>query len=766
VFGEGLYRIFNYGGELTDNGLEIGIVPGGTDPSDFSVQTAVAGQVNLVYAAGAPLTFNFWDPETPADGEISGGSGTWNTADPNWTDENGSANGPPEPSGFMIFTGAPGTVTVDDSQGEIFVGGLQFAVDGYRLEGDSITLTQPLTAIRVGDGTADGVGYDATIASVLTGAGGLEKTDLGTLVLTAANTYAGGTTVTGGTLIGAANSFGAGDITNNALLVVDADTAATFANVLHGTGVFAKTGTGVLTVTGQSDFSGATQVLEGRLTVNGSLAQSLVTLASGTSLAGNGSVGGVNALAGSTVAPGNSIGTLTVLGPYAQASGSIYQAELAPNGTSDLINITGAATLAPGAGLQIVRTGPAASYALGTRYTVLTAAAGVTGTYTVSGATNISAFIDLVAAYDPTHVYVDVSQTHAFVEAGLTPNQIAAGGGADSLDSGNPLFDAIVYLPTFGEARAAFDQISGEIHASVRGASLEDSRFVRDAALDRLRDGGGPEGGAGWARAFGSWADTDSDGNAAEFSRSIGGVLLGLDVAGGENWRFGLEGGYSRGEFEVDDRASEATSDDYHLGAYLGAQWGPLGVRVGAAHSWRQMEVDRAVAFAGFTDGLSSDYDVKVAQLFGEMGYRFDLGRVRAEPFISLAYIAVDADNAAEKGGAAALAVQGGNEGVTVSILGVRAQTDWTVGPGTLTLRGSLGWRHAIGDTTSTATAAFAGGDGFTVAGPPGPEDSARIDAELAYSASDRVSIGLSYSGQVGDGTEDHGLALTARWRF
>ena len=43
-FDPGVYRVISYGGALTDNGLAVGSIP---SPS-FSLQTAVAGQVNLV----------------------------------------------------------------------------------------------------------------------------------------------------------------------------------------------------------------------------------------------------------------------------------------------------------------------------------------------------------------------------------------------------------------------------------------------------------------------------------------------------------------------------------------------------------------------------------------------------------------------------------------------------------------------------------------------------------------------------------------------
>ncbi|MGO4840626.1 autotransporter-associated beta strand repeat-containing protein, partial [Rhizobiaceae sp. 2RAB30] len=107
---------------------------------------------------------------------------------------------------FAIFSGAAGTVTVDNSLGQVAAMGMQFAVDGYRIEGGTLALVGPQSTIRVGDGTAIGATMTATIASSVSGAAELEKSDLGTLVLMGANSYTGGTAINGGTLQVAADT--------------------------------------------------------------------------------------------------------------------------------------------------------------------------------------------------------------------------------------------------------------------------------------------------------------------------------------------------------------------------------------------------------------------------------------------------------------------------------------------------------------------------------------------------------------------------------
>ena len=195
----------DYTGALTNNGLDFGTVPAGFTPNvDLFVQTSVAQQVNLVNAQGAG-SLTFWDGNDSAlfnNNQVNGGTGTWLAAPANnaWTNSAGAINGPWLANGFAIFQGTPGTVTVDNSAGAVSFSGAQFAVDGYTVTGQALTTTTPDTILRVGDGLPAGAAMTATVGAVIQGTGGLNKTDLGTLVLTAANTYTGGTTVSGGTL--------------------------------------------------------------------------------------------------------------------------------------------------------------------------------------------------------------------------------------------------------------------------------------------------------------------------------------------------------------------------------------------------------------------------------------------------------------------------------------------------------------------------------------------------------------------------------------
>ncbi|WP_245486384.1 autotransporter domain-containing protein [Mesorhizobium sp. M7A.F.Ca.US.010.02.1.1] len=465
----------------------------------------------------------------------------------------------------------------------------------------------------------------------------------------------------------------------------------------------------------------------------------------------------------------------------ALAAGSTYAVDINAALQSDLLHTTGTATIT-GSTLAVTAQGITAG-----RYTVLTADLGLTGEFaSVTGITS-TAFLSVTDAYDLNNAYLDVL-VYGFTDIGLTPNQIATGGGAESLGAGNPIHDALLALPTAASARAAFDQLSGEVHASAKGMLVEDSRFVRDAVTNRIMSAfgdvgaaalpvmaygeGGPEMVAAdtdrfavWGQAFGSWGNTDGDGNAAAFDRSTGGLLAGADTLVG-GWRVGLLGGYSHSSFDADDRNSSGKSDNYHLGLYGGTNWGAIAFRTGAAYSWSSLSTKRSVAFNGFTDGLSADYDAGTAQMFGELAYRADAGQFKFEPFANLAYVSVHTDGFTEDGGDAALTSAGSNDDATFTTLGLRGSTDFALGGMNATARGMLGWRHAFGDVTPTSSFAFAGGDQFSIAGVPIARDAAVIEAGLDFNMSANATLGVSYSGQFGGGTVDQGAKVDLGIKF
>src|SRR5690606_30343778 len=119
-----------------------------------------------------------------------------------------------------------------------------------------------------------------------------------------------------------------------------------FSNDIEGDGGLIKTGAGTLVLSGRNTYTGGTAVEGGRLVVNGDTSASSFTVGVDGTLGGRGRLGPTQVYG--RLAPGNSIGTLTVVGDYTQHAGSILEVEVDAAGNSDRVDVQGNADLRGG----------------------------------------------------------------------------------------------------------------------------------------------------------------------------------------------------------------------------------------------------------------------------------------------------------------------------------------------------------------------------------------------------------------------------------
>lgn len=673
-----------------------------------------------------------------------------------------------------------------------------------------------------------------TFSNLISGTGSIDKRGAGTVTLTAANTYTGGTSVSQGTLrlgasdrlastgslfifggatfdlagfsqtVGAFGGPGTAAIGTGSLTVGN-NLDRTFQGNLTGSGSFIKQGTGSLTMSGNSStYTGTTTVNNGLLAVNGNLSNSATTVNTNGTLGGTGTVG--QTTVNGTIAPGNSIGTLNVNGPYVQNAGSFYNIEVNAAGQSDLINVTGTATINGGTVRVLAGMG---AYNPTTIYTILTSSGARTGTF--NGVTSNFAFLDPSLTYDPNNVYLTlVRNSIDFASVGITPNQKSAGGGLAALGMTNPIVSAALML-TPDQARAAFDSVSGEIHPSLHSLMLDESALIRDAILGRQRLNtaqgwtttpaigfadedesalayakktrkakGGPTWPikaqppviapiyAAWIQGYGNWTRLNSDGNAATLRATNGGAIGGIDVTLNNNWRLGVATGGGRTDARVDARASSATIDTFHLAAYGGGRIGDVALRTGAAYSHHDVSTTRTIAFPGFADTATASYGASTSQVFGEAAYGVVRSWVNAEAFANLAYVSVRSDGFTETGGPAALRVVQTTTDATYSTLGLRAQAPIpAIGPWAMTARGSLGWQHAYDGTTPVSLMSFATSPSpFAIAGVPIATDTLLVEAGLDALVHRNAVLTLLYTGRLAADASAHSVRANLAVRF
>ncbi|OZI26584.1 hypothetical protein CAL26_04480 [Bordetella genomosp. 9] len=653
-FSPGLYRLFDYSGSLTNNGIDVGTLPAGIDAASITVQTA-PGQVNLVNTTGVDL--DFWDGGNTQDHNnnvVNGGNGVWNVSNANWTEADGALNGRWTNDHFAVFMGQPGTVTVEGN-GQVAVAGMQFAVDGYRVEGGAITLNRPETIIRTGAGGPGNV--TATIASELTGAGGLVKTDTGTLILSGNNTYQGGTVIREGTLqLGEGGTSGsiAGGVTNNGTLSFNRSDTLTFDGVIQGTGTLTQAGPGTTVLTAANTYTGDTLVKAGTLAVNGSIA-SPTTVAPGATLGGTGTISG-NVDNYGVIAPGNggSPGTLTVAGNYTGHGGVFQVNSVLGDSASPAGRLVVSGGEASGStSVNVVNQGGGGARTTGLGIPIVSVANGGT---TTSNAFSLSAPVAAgpyeYQLYRGSEFGATGDDGNGWYLSSVTPPS------TDTPTGSNPLYrpEAPVFGAAAGVARELSLAMIGTYHDRVGDASLMGASSTTGG--DALSDG--DNGSLGNKGAWGRWIGVSQRrGYGGELNArtnsNINGLQVGTDVyrrapqaPGDSEDRIGTFFTYGHTDTEVHGFAlgqQNYDSGNINLDSYsIGANW----TRVGAS-GWY---LDGVLMGTRYDGKLRSNRDVGAPiQGYGataslEAGYPIRLTHnITLEPQAQLIWQYVDLDS-------------------------------------------------------------------------------------------------------------------------
>lgn len=538
---------------------------------------------------------------------------------------------------------------------------------------------------------------------------------------------------------------------------------------------------GAWTLTGSGDFSDGGAVRNGATLINqGGIAGSLTVDAGGV-YAGGGSVG--NLLVNGTLQTNTRLGTAAVTRDLTMGSGSTLAYGVNADGTSAPIQVGGTANLN---GATLAVNPSEGTYPWQSHYTVLQAAS-VNGTF--GKVTSDYAFITPTLAYTPTQVDLTYTRNDvAFNEFAVTGNGSRAANSLASLGQNNALYNALLNT-TSATAGAAIEQLSGASNADLTSATLGVSNQIGGSMLSAMQQMGSGSAllvgleqrdtpvlaangvpnaarnlndpnaqGRLWLQAIGGYGKLDGEHGSSGLEQRSKGTVLGVDWSLDPQWRLGVLGGYSK--TDLDATGVDGNVESWHAGVYALRQSGPLAVRLGAAYSGHQGESKRTVAFNGFNDRPKGDYDADSQQAFAELGYAMGSGRLSAEPFANLGYQRYHRDSYQEKGGTAALQVDGQTKDNFSTTFGLRLAHLSSLDNGmSLTPRMTAGWKHTYGDVSNSTRQAFVvGGTAFSVDGSSLDRDSLVLEAGLDVGISARHSVGVGYSGEIGSNSRNHGV--------
>ena len=374
----------------------------------------------------------------------------------------------------------------------------------------------------------------------------------------------------------------------------------------------------------------------------------------------------------------------------------------------------------------------------------------------------------------------------SFCEVAGANQQAGSCNSLDGLSATNKAAQAVLTIPVNGtaQAQAAFDALSGEVHASLKGALMDtsqrrvavvnhlmDTRFgnldarASTAAFGNLSSLADGDNGF-WITGYGSRSETDATSSGtARMETNLSGVLLGVDRALGDHWRLGVLGGYSRTDVNQRARLSSALVDTWSAGLYGGAEAGPWGLGFGVIYNGHAADTRRTVSFTGFSpERLSAGYHARSWQLFAEAGHKVQVGNLMLKPFASVSHTGFASNGFSESGGAAALTSSSDTDNTTFTTLGLRGAMALL---DTIHVRGMGGWRHAFGDTEPSSTATLRNSTtAFTVTGAPIAEDALVTEIGIEAGLLDNAFLGVIYKGRYRDGVTVHGFNASLRATF
>lgn len=469
----------------------------------------------------------------------------------------------------------------------------------------------------------------------------------------------------------------------------------------------------------------------------------------------------------------DSVGHITLTGDYVHHAGAVLKVNITPT-ENDSIQAGTTATLLGG---EVRVEKVQGQYARTARYTLITANQGVTGTFATL--TQNLPFLNLRLAYDAQHVYLDIARSRTrFADACLTFNQCQIAHSIDSVSDSETVADDLKLVvdelttQSAAQAMASIDTLSGEVHASLAGALLNNlgtsTTTVADH-LSRISPAGTSDVSNGlWIQAHDLDSKLDSDGNAGSITFRSKDLSLGADRWLSGHWLLGAALNAGRSDLHLKN-ADKAKTDTKGLSVYSSLQGERAYLRAVLDYTKASNKVERRVAVGPIRRQANADYDSTRTGLYLEGGLSFDVGSSQLQPLISVEHGRLKSD-AFREFGAQEVSLIGRSQkldrttvGAGVRWIGNISRGGWTFSPAA-----ELRWLHDTGDVTPFTQVAFAGAPTIwsEVDGVAAPSDRGVAGLSFTASRGNRLDLTLDYDYQHAGRLEAHNLSAGLRYKW
>lgn len=536
--------------------------------------------------------------------------------------------------------------------------------------------------------------------------GSLVKRGAGTLVMTGNNTYRGGTTVEGGTLLGFAESFG---------------------------------------VTGDD----ATAKANGKVTVNGGTFGLLASYNDQFTMKGEQK---------HDDAADHSVDVVV------NAGGS-FQITAGQNVTMGTLEFKEGAGFTVGSeDVDVLKEAYAGKEQTGTVTTT-----GVTGDDLAVANPDYAFFkTELKAEGNTLTGTLSRDETKSFATYAQNANGQAIAGALEGA-AGGALYDALIGASK-GDVAKTYNSLGDDFILNTRNAGIVNgmtlSRAIKDQATG-IGEGRKVEMADGtarlWATGVGSWSALDY--GQSDMDSDFYAGLFGAEVDVCSATKLGLFFGAGSTDNKAGDNKVE--SDDIHFGAYGVTNFSDVvNATYGFVYSHQSADATRALQVGSQLGMNAFSGDTDITQIFAEAAYTgLNTDAYSIEPYFGLSWIHAESDGFNEQVGTMAFSTTTEDQDVQVTTLGVRGAIPFTVGETKVALKGDVAWNHFFGDTEAEASMALAGSG---VAHLKGGElgDMASVGLGVEAQVGKMTTMGLSYTGAYDGDITSHGISANVRFNF
>lgn len=259
-----------------------------------------------------------------------------------------------------------------------------------------------------------------------------------------------------------------------------------------------------------------------------------------------------------------------------------------------------------------------------------------------------------------------------------------------------------------------------------------------------------------WVRGAGRWGFYNGLDGGPGATLETGAIFAGVDLPVTSDFRFGVAGGWSDSQFQMEDDSGTLDATAWHASAYATAASGNWRSKAIFTYEYYDMASERPVGFG--PDTAYASYNADHIEALGEISYvQLFHPNAAIEPYASVGVSWVDVDGFTEQvNGTDFLTAEGQQETWPYTLIGLRLVGAIDVNGVLVNPMIDLGWRHVFGDTSPSLLYDNPFGESFAVAGMPIAEDSLVVQAgfDAAFQSGWRTS--LKYKGDIADTAQQH----------